>query len=78
MSLKTLLRRLGQPSSLSGLAAVAVALPQIIGAGEAVGGAVAEGITSTGSAIAAGVPWYVAIALGLAAVARDDRSDRQP
>ncbi len=75
MRLKTLLRRLGQPSSLGGLAAIAVAVPEIIGAGQAVGGAVAEGITSTGTAIAAGAPWYVAVALGLAAVARDDRSD---
>ena len=75
MSLKKFLKRLVQPSSLGGLAAVAIAVPQIIGAGDAVGGAVAGGITATGQAIGAGVPWYVAIALGLAAVVRDDKSD---
>lgn len=75
MSLKKILRRVLQPSSLAGLAGVAVAIPQIVGAGASAGEAVAGGLTATGQAVAAGVPWYIAIALGVAAVARDDKSD---
>lgn len=75
MSLKKLLRRVLQPSSLAGLAGVAIAVPQIIGTGAGAGEAVAGGLAATGQAITAGVPWYIAIALGVAAVARDDKSD---
>lgn len=75
MGISKFFKRLVQPSSLGGLAAIALAVPEILGKGGEIGGAVADGITTTGGAIGSGVPWYVAIALGAAAVARTDRSD---
>ena len=69
MSIGKFFKRLVQPSSLGGLAAIAIAVPEILGRGTEIGGAVADGITTTGGAIANGVPWYVAIALGAAFMA---------
>lgn len=75
MAFKKFLKRLTQPSSFGGLAAIAIAVPQVLGIGGDVGSNVADGISSAGQALGAGVPWYIAIGLGLAAVITNDKSN---
>lgn len=72
------LKRLAQPSSYAGFAALAIAVPQILGIGAEKGEAVSAGAQAAGQAAAQGLPIWQSILVGVlggAAVLQNDKSN---